>query len=65
MYCTLGVGLLDNRRRCEWSCRKLVDGRAIEDGSARWTTQGLTGCRINVIESERVGLRKWFTDAAT
>jgi hypothetical protein len=37
--------------------------RAIEDGSARWIDQGLTGCGINVIESESVGLRKWFTDA--
>ena len=33
----------------------------IEDGSSRWTTQGLRGCGIHMIEHERVGLRKWFT----
>lgn len=32
--------------------------RGIEDGSARWTAQGLTRCGINMIESERVGLRE-------
>jgi hypothetical protein len=37
--------------------------RGIEDGSARWTAQGLSGCGINVIKSECVGLRKRFTDA--
>lgn len=37
--------------------------RGVEDGSARWTTQDLTRYGINVIESERVGFRKWFTNA--
>ena len=39
--------------------------RGVEDGSARRATQALTGYGINVIESERVGPRKWFTNAAT
>jgi hypothetical protein len=32
--------------------------RGVEDSGAQWTVQGLTGCGINVIESERMGLRK-------
>ena len=39
--------------------------RGVKDGSARWTAQGLTGYGISVVESERVGLRKWFTGIAT
>lgn len=37
----------------------------IEDSSSRWTTQGFSGYRIDMIERERVGFRKWFTGVET
>ena len=37
----------------------------IEDGRARRSAQGLAGCGIYVVESERVRPLKWFADAET
>jgi hypothetical protein len=36
----------------------------VENDSARWATEGLSGYGIYVIERERVRVRKWFTETA-
>ena len=44
---------------------RLEGGMEDEDGSSRWITQSFGGYRINMIEHERVGLRKWFSGVET